>query len=132
MKIHQYSTTCSPTFIQEGLADALFTPETLAAVDGMVREFALRRDYILKRLSRIPGLRFSNPDGAFYVFVNVKDTGLNGDTFASRLLDEKLVATVPGAALGKGCGDFVRLSFAASIKNIALGLDRMEEFVAEL
>ena len=132
MKIHQYSTTCSPTFIQEGLADALFTPGTMEAVDGMIREFALRRDAITKGLEKIPGLRFSKPDGAFYVFVNVKDTGLEGDTFASRLLNEKLVATVPGGALGKGCGDFVRLSFAASMENIALGLDRIRGFVAEL
>jgi aminotransferase len=132
MKIHQYSTTCSPTFIQEGLAGALFTPGTLKAVDSMIREFALRRDYILEGLYKIPGLRFSPPDGAFYVFVNVSDTGLDGDAFASRLLDEKLVATVPGGALGKGCGDFVRLSFATSMENIALGLDRIGEFVAEL
>ncbi len=132
MKIHQYSTTCSPTFIQEGLADALFTPGTMEAVDRMIREFALRRDAITKGLEKIPGLRFSKPDGAFYVFVYVKDTGLAGDTFASRLLNEKLVATVPGGALGKGCDDFVRLSFAASMENIALGLDRIRGFVAEL
>jgi aspartate/methionine/tyrosine aminotransferase len=132
MKIHQYSTTCSPTFIQEGLADALFTPGTIEAVDKMIGEFALRRYAITKGLEKIPGLHFSNPEGAFYVFVNVANTGLDGDTFTSRLLDEKLVATVPGAALGKGCGDFVRLSFAASMENIALGLDRIGEFVAEL
>jgi aspartate/methionine/tyrosine aminotransferase len=132
MKVHQYSTTCSPTFIQEGLADALFTPGTIEAVDRMIREFALRRDVITQGLEKIPGIHFSKSEGAFYVFVNVLDTGLDGDTFAARLLDEKLVATVPGGALGKECGDFVRLSFAASMENIALGLDRIGEFVAEL
>ncbi len=132
MKIHQYSTTCSPTFIQEGLADAIFVPGTLDAVERMIGEFALRRDDIIQGLEKIPGLHFVKPDGAFYVFVNVKDTGLDGDTFARHLLEEKLVATVPGGALGKGCGDFVRLSFATSRENIALGLERIREFVAGL
>ena len=131
MKIHQYSTTCSPTFIQAGLANAIFTPGTKQAVDDMIAEFSRRREFIVQGLKAIPCLRFPPPDGAFYVFVNVAETGLDGDTFAKRLLEEHLVATVPGGALGKGCGDFVRLSFAASQKSIALGLDRIQAFVRD-
>ncbi len=132
LKIHQYDTTCSPTFVQEGLADALNTPGTRRAVAEMVLEFQKRRDVMAAGLKDIPGLRFASPEGAFYVFVDVRETGLGGDEFAERLLCEKLVATVPGGALGIGCEDFVRLSFATSMENIRRGLKRMQEFVAGL
>jgi aspartate/methionine/tyrosine aminotransferase len=132
VRAHQYATTCSPTFIQEGLADGIDTEDTNRAVEKMVAEFALRRELIMAGLDRIPKLRYAPPQGAFYVFVDVSKTGLNGDDFARRLLDEKYVATVPGAPLGKGCENFIRLSFATSQENIREGIKRLAEFVEGL
>lgn len=132
LKVHQYSTTCSPTFIQVGLADAINTPGTRKAVADMVAAFADRRRVLLAGLDKIPKLRYTRPDGAFYVFVDVSGTGLSGDEFASRLLEEHLVATVPGSGLGSGCDNFIRLSFATSTENILAGLKELADFTAAL
>lgn len=132
IKTHQYSTTCSPTFIQEGLADAMNTEGTKREVAFMIAEFAKRRKMLLDGLDKIDKLSYVRPDGAFYVFVDVSATGLSGEEFSSSLLEEKLVATVPGVGLGKECGDFIRLSFATSDENISQGLKMLEEFVRSL
>ncbi|MFA9380467.1 MAG: pyridoxal phosphate-dependent aminotransferase, partial [Acetanaerobacterium sp.] len=89
LKVHQYCTTCSPTFVQEGLADAMDSAGTRRDVAAMKTEFAARRELIIRFLDRIPGLSYVKPDGAFYVFVDVSATGLSGDAFAARLLMEK-------------------------------------------
>ncbi len=132
LKVHQYSTTCAPTFIQEGLAEAMENKGTLAAVGEMKETFAQRRALLLRGLDSIPRLRYTRPDGAFYVFVDVSQTGLSGDAFAARLFDEKQVATVPGSGFGKGCESYVRLSFATGEQNITEGLKRIAEFTAAL
>ncbi len=132
MKMHQYSTTCSPTFIQQGLADSLELIETADAVDSMIRAFAKRRKAILEGLSAIPKLSCVVPKGAFYVMVNVSATGLDGMAFAKRLLEEHFVATVPAIGLGDACGDFIRISYAASDEDIAEGLRRILQFTSSL
>ena len=132
LKIHQYETTCAPTFIQNGVAEAMHLPETTAEKLAMVKAFAGRRDLLLKGLRSIPGFAFAEPGGAFYVFLDVSGTGLTGEAFASRLLEEKHVATVPGVGFGKDCTDYVRLSFALGEDDIKLGLERMAEFVRSL
>ncbi|MFT8888216.1 MAG: pyridoxal phosphate-dependent aminotransferase [Ethanoligenens sp.] len=132
MKVHQYSTTCSPTFIQVGLAKAMEAPETKRAVDDMVAAFAQRRRLILDGLHTIPQLDFVTPRGAFYVFVDVSGTGLSGEEFSNRLLEKTYVATVPGIGLGKECVDFVRFSYATSDENIIEGIKRLRTFTAEL
>lgn len=132
VKVHQYATTCSPTFIQEGVADAMNSPETLAQVDAMVAAFARRRKRMLSGLDSMAQLSYVAPNGAFYVLVDVSQTGLTGEEFAAKLLDQHYVATIPGAGLGSGCGDLIRLSFATSDKNIEEGLKRIEAFLRTL
>lgn len=132
LKMHQYCTTCSPTFIQQGLINALEQPETEMAVANMLQEFAKRRSAILQGLSQIPKLSYIRPDGAFYVMVDVSATALTGLEFCQRLLEEAFVATVPGIGLGKACGNFIRLSYATSDENIAEGLKRIRAFVSTL
>jgi len=105
----------------------------------MVVEFRKRRDYIIKRLSKMDGISCLQPDGAFYLFLNV--SGLFGKVFNGQviadslvltelLLTEAKVAVVPGSAFGSS--DHIRLSFATSMSNIVSGLDRIEMMLGQL
>ena len=131
LRVHQYCSTCSPTFIQAALAEAMDTPLTRRQVQDMVEGFDRRRRVMTAGLDQIGGLSYVPPQGAFYVMVNVSGLGLSGEAFAQRLLEEKHVATVPAVGLGAACGDFVRLSYATSEENIAEGLRRIAQFAAE-
>ena len=101
-------------------------------------EFLKRRDYIVKRINAIPGVSCINPNGAFYVMMNIEQLightlgGRlieNDDDFAVALLEKALVAVVPCS--GFGAKNFVRWSYAASMENIEKGLDRLEKFINE-
>lgn len=131
-KVHQYSTTCGTTFIEEGLANSMDLESTKEEVSYMISKFGERRQLFLDGLDKIKKLSYAKADGAFYIFVNVSKTGLTGEEFSNRLLDEKYVATVPGVGLGKECVDFIRISYATSEENIIEGLKRIEEFVESL
>lgn len=132
LKIHQYSTTCSPTFVQVALAKTMNTGPVRIETAHMAGEFSRRREAVTGGLARIPGLRFAKPGGAFYVFADVSATGLSGEAFCGRLLEERGVAMVPGVGFGREYGDFVRISYAASGETIAEGLARTAAFVASL
>ena len=98
----------------------------------MLDAFTKRRQNILAGLKKINGLKVIEPKGAFYVLVDVSGTGLTGKDFAMRLLEEFNVATVPAIGLGDACGDFIRISYAASDENIAKGLENIAAFVKSL
>lgn len=132
LRVHQYSTTCSPTFIQVGLAEAMNSEGTRQEVEAMLKAFARRRDLIIKGLSEIPGLTYAMPYGAFYILVNVSALGLDGAEFAEQLLLDKYVATVPGIGFSSACKDYIRISYATSEQDIQEGLRRIAEFVKEL
>lgn len=112
---------------------ACFTPETLNVCEG-------RRDILLHRRQRVlDGLKQAGlsvdvePDGAFYVYINVTSTGLNAMTFCERLLEEQHVALTPGNDFGGATGDdYVRLSFAASETALDEGIKRIGTFLASL
>lgn len=132
LKVHQYETTCLPTFIQVGVAEGMLRESSLNAIEKMVGVFAKRRKLLLKGLEAIGKLSFIEPKGAFYVFVNVSATGQNGIEFASRLLEEKYVAVVPGAGFGEEAADYIRISFATAETQITEGLKRIREYVNEI
>ena len=129
LKIHQYTTTCTPTFVQYGLIPSMNSERTQKDVDEMVAAFARRRKLLLEGLDQIPGMHYVKPYGAFYCFIDVSETGMSGEEFATSLLEEDYVATVPGIKLGKTCSDYIRISFANSDENIARGLKRIAAFV---
>lgn len=129
---HQYSTTCSPTFIQVGLAQAMESERTKKQVEEMLASFDRRRKLVLQKLSEIEGLTYSTPNGAFYILIDVSQLGMNGTQFAERLLEEKYVATVAAIGLGRNCGDHIRMSYATSDEDIEEGLRRMKELVDEI
>jgi aspartate aminotransferase len=103
------------------------------------KKFEERRDYMYDKINSIDGLSCLKPGGAFYIMMNIENIigkKINNQkikdsfSFADYLLDEKLVAVVPGVAFG--ADNFIRLSYANSLENIKKGLNRVEEFVAEL
>lgn len=107
-----------------------------ADMEVMRKEFEKRRDYMVSRINSISGISCKNPDGAFYVMVNI--TALKGKNIrgyqignsvdlCNALLDSEKVAAIPGA--GFGADDFIRLSYATSMENIIEGLNRIENFV---
>lgn len=126
MKIHQYGMLCAPIMSQMAAIEALRNGEK--EVQEMRRQYLERRNLIVRRLNEM-GLECFKPRGAFYAFPSIKATGLSSEEFAEELLKKEKVAVVPGNAFGE-CGEgFVRCSYAASLKDLAEAMDRMERFV---
>ena len=132
LKIHQYSVTCISTFSQIGAEKGMNAPETMVEMRKMVEAFEWRRNIILGYLDQMKGIRYIRPEGAFYIFVDVSGTGLDGDTFAHRLLEEKYVSCVPGSKLGKNYSKYIRISYATSDNLIQEAMVRLGEFVKGL
>ncbi|MFN3652037.1 MAG: aminotransferase class I/II-fold pyridoxal phosphate-dependent enzyme [Armatimonadota bacterium] len=128
-KIHQYSMLCAPIMSQYAALAAC--REGDAEVQEMVTQYGERRRFFVKGLNEI-GLTCHLPEGAFYAFPSVRETGLTGDEFAERLLMEERVAVVPGSAFGVGAEHHVRCSYAASLDQLREALTRMERFVSRL
>jgi aspartate aminotransferase len=126
--IQSHSTSNVCTFAQYGAIAALTGSQDCLA--EMLAAFAQRRQYILDRIAAIPQLNCPKPDGAFYVFVNIGQTGLNSLDFCAKLLDMERVAAVPGIAFG--ADDCIRLSYATDLGTIERGLDRLEKFVSTI
>lgn len=132
LKIHQYSTTCSPAFIQIGTAKGMDTDRTKKEVEIMKESFTRRRMLLMRGLDSIRGLSYIVPKGAFYLMADVSETGLTGMEYAERLLEEKEVAVIPAVGLGKNCTEFIRISFAASEENISAALIKIKKFTEKL
>lgn len=127
-KVQSHTAGPPATFAQFGGIAALHDCEKEAA--RMVSAFASRRQRIVDLLLDIPGIRCVKPQGAFYVFPDISSFGLDSKTFAERLIDEKHVALVPGAAFGSDTN--VRLSYACGMDEIEEGLARIRDFCASL
>ncbi|WP_100486337.1 pyridoxal phosphate-dependent aminotransferase [Sporolactobacillus pectinivorans] len=98
----------------------------------MVKEYEKRRNYIYERINSINSISCIKPMGAFYIFANIKNTGLSAKKFCDRLLDERHVAVVPGDNFGTNASGYVRISYATSMEKIKEGMDRIEKFIMSL
>ena len=116
------SVSCTPPFIQQAAIEALTGPQESTA--QMVAEFRRRRDLIVDGLNRIPGISCVIPRGAFYVFPNVKNLGMDCNKFADYLLKDHGVAVLPGTHFGEYGDGYLRLSYATSQENIKKALER--------
>ena len=116
--------TAVPTFLQDAAVTALQTDPT-----PMREVYAKRRDYVCSRL-RDMGLDFPEPEGAFYVFVNIAGFGMDSAAFCTRMIREGKVAAVPGFCFG--ADDYIRLSYCYSDEELKKGLDRMADFIKSL
>lgn len=117
------SVSCTAPFIQHAGIEALTGPQD--SILRMVSEFKKRRDLIVDGLNQIPGISCLRPKGAFYVFPNVKELGMDCNQFADYLMDEAGVAVLPGTHFGKYGDGYIRLSYATSSENINKGLERI-------
>ena len=125
----QSHTTSNPTSIaQKAAVEALTGPQD--RVIEMVNAFDRRRRFLLKRIREIEGLECIKPEGAFYVFPEISSFGLSSLEFSSRLLEEGLVATIPGEAFGSLQN--IRISYSASMEDLEKGMDRLERFCDRL
>jgi len=125
-KIHQYTIMCVPITSQMAACEALASGRK--SVEEMKREYKRRREFVVAELNNL-GLDCHQPQGAFYVFPSVKNTGLTGMEFAQKLLKQQKVAVVPGTAFGKEFVDYIRISYASSFDNLKEALNRMKTFI---
>jgi len=129
MKIHQYAMLCAPIMSQNAAIEALENGKP--AMIEMRNSYHQRRDFLVKRLNEI-GLDCHTPGGAFYVFPDIRKTGLSSKEFATRLLEEENVACVPGSAFGPSGEGFLRCCYATAFDDIRTAMDKMERFVGRL
>ena len=126
MKIHQYGIMSAPTLAQAAGVEAMDFGD--ADVARMRREYKKRRDYLVPALNAL-GLKTLMPKGAFYLFPDVRSTGLSSDEFAMRLLKEHGVACVPGEAFGECGRGYVRISYATSMEKLKKAMARFAEML---
>ncbi len=122
-KLVTNSASCTAAFTQKAGAAALTGPQD--EVTTMVAAFKARRDVIVAGLNTLPGFSCLSPKGAFYVFPSIKETGWKSKPLADALLEEAGVAVLSGTAFGAYGEGYIRLSYANSVENIQLALERM-------
>lgn len=128
-KLHQYAIMCAPTTSQYAGVEALKNGDDDIA--RMRESYNQRRRFLVKTL-RDMGLPCFEPFGAFYVFPSIQHLHMSSDEFATRLLESKKLAVVPGTAFGD-CGEgFLRISYAYSMDELKEALGRIQEFLLEL
>ncbi len=121
---HQYCVTSVPSFVQRACVAALESDTT-----EITEIFRRRRDYVYRRLTDM-GLSVQEPEGAFYMFINIQRYGMDSLTFCERMLKEGLVGVIPGIYFGTE--GYMRLSYCYSDADLKEGLDRIERFIKTL
>jgi aspartate aminotransferase len=116
--------TCSAEFSQVAAIEAL--NDSTNAVDAMVLEYRKRRDLFVNKLNQIPGFRCLTPDGAFYAWVNIEETGLSAEEIQRLLLEEAGVAAIAGAAFGPAGKNYLRFSLVSARNLLEEALERIE------
>ena len=125
-----HSVGCTATFTQYAGVEALTGPQDFVA--EMASEYQRRRDRIVELLNAIPGVHAQTPQGAFYVFPNVKSFGKSSKEIAARLIDEAGVAVLAGTDFGAGGEGYLRLCYATSMETIEQALVKMTGFFKSL
>ncbi len=129
-RIHQYAIMCCPTPSQYAGIASLENgfEDNFSTIQEMVQKYDVRRRYLVDEFNKM-GLKCFAPKGAFYVFPCVSATGMDGEEFANRLFKEMNVAVVPGNAFGESGKNFVRVSYAYSMKNLEKAMSLIKQFV---
>lgn len=128
-KIHQFAIMAAPTTSQYAAIEAMENGDD--DVELMRKSYNQRRRFLLNQFQEM-GLQCFEPRGAFYMFPCIKEFGMTSEEFANRFLQEEKVAVVPGTAFGD-CGEgFLRVSYAYSIEELKVALERMKRFIERL
>lgn len=128
-KIHQFAIMCAPTTSQYAAVEALKNGE--ADVKMMRQAYNQRRRFLLNAFKEM-NLECFEPFGAFYVFPCIKEFGMTSEEFATRFLEEEKVAAVPGNAFGDSGEGYLRISYAYSLDNLKIAMERFKKFVNKL
>ena len=126
IKVHQYVIMCAPTVSQYGAMEAMVNGEADAV--SMRESYNQRRRYLHHELERL-GLPCFQPEGAFYMFPDIREFGMSSEDFAMDLMNEEKVAVVPGSAFGESGEGYVRISYAYSIAELKEALARIERYI---
>ena len=129
-RYHLYMVTSANTFAQYGALEALKGDQ--APSYAMVAEFQRRKDYLAPAVNRIPGFSCLIPEGAFYVFVDARTTGLSGYQLANLLLHEAGVVTVAGECFGKNGAGHIRLAFTCPMDKLQRAVANMNRVMSNL
>lgn len=111
---------------------AAYALEHRELTEGLRETFRERREVAITELKKIPGIKFSEPKGAFYLFPDISAFGLDSRTFCDRLLEEAHVVCVPGSAFGSVGEGFIRMAYTAKSEDIVEAMRRIREFCAKL
>lgn len=122
--------SCVPPFIQRAGIAAIKGDQT--EIRRMIEIYKKRRDLLVYGLNKIPGISCLKNEGAFYVFPNITKTGMKSEEFTNFILEKAKVAILPGTDFGEYGEGYVRLSYATSIENIKIGLERISEALENL
>ncbi len=125
-----HATGCTAAFTQYAGMEALTGPQDFVA--EMVTEYQRRRDRMLELVNAIPGVHAQKPQGAFYVFPNVKSYGLSSKEIATRLINEAGVAVLAGTDFGAGGEGYIRLVYAVSMETIEEGVEKIAAWFRKL
>ena len=128
-KIHQFAIMCAPTISQYAAIEALKNGDK--DIEMMREAYNQRRRFLLNSFKEMDIPCFE-PFGAFYVFPCIKKYGMTSEEFALKFLEEENVAVVPGTAFGDSGEGFLRISYAYSIDNLKLAMEKMHRFVEKL
>ncbi|MGN1158706.1 MAG: aminotransferase class I/II-fold pyridoxal phosphate-dependent enzyme [Lachnospiraceae bacterium] len=128
-KIHQFAIMCAPTTSQYAAVEALRNGDE--DVKMMRDAYNQRRRFLMHAFKEM-GLECFEPYGAFYVFPCIKEFGMTSDEFANRFLQEEKVAVVPGTAFGESGEGFVRISYAYSLEQLKVAMEKLAHFITKL
>ncbi len=128
-KLHQYGIMSAPTTSQYAAIEAMEKGDR--DIEAMKEEYDGRRRFLVDGFRKL-GLSCFEPRGAFYTFPCIKSTGLTSEEFCDRFLAAEHVAVIPGSAFGPGGEGYVRACYAASMKDLAEALERLERFLVKL
>lgn len=128
-KIHQFAIMCAPTTSQYAAVEALKNGDE--DVKMMRQAYNQRRRFLLNAFKEM-NVKCFEPYGAFYVFPCIKEFGMTSEEFATKFLEEEKVAAVPGNAFGDSGEGYLRISYAYSLENLKIAMERFKKFVEKL
>ncbi|ALM75437.1 aminotransferase class I/II-fold pyridoxal phosphate-dependent enzyme [Thermococcus barophilus] len=132
IKLHAYVIGNVASFVQVAGIEALRSPKSWEAVEKMREEYAERRKIVLDAIKEMPYISAFEPKGAFYIFANIKETGMTSEEFSEWLLEKAKVVVIPGTAFGKNGEGYVRISYATKKEKLIEAMKRMKKALEEL
>ena len=132
IKLHAYVIGNVASFVQVAGIEALRSPKSWEAVEKMRQEYAERRKIVLDAIKEMSYISAFEPKGAFYIFANIKETGMTSEEFSEWLLEKAKVVVVPGTAFGKNGEGYVRISYATKKEKLIEAMERMKKVLEEI